>query len=206
MVRAEDIYEAFRKFLVSRLRIIDENTIHVGEVCGCLRKSWYTRKYGSKDLSHLAPSKRVVLGLGLSTHLVIEKVLEELGYTTEQQVIIELDGFKIAGTPDAVNDEYVVEIKTTNRIPDEPFPSHVMQINAYLGLLRRSAGYIIYICRKDGQVKVFPIVFNEVMFREVLKRAATLYEYIKSNEPPPAEPSYLCNFCEWKWKCYRGEA
>ena len=200
-MRSEEIYEAFRKFLASRLRIVGDDTVHVGEVCGCPRKAYFTRKYGSKDLSHIAPSKRVVLGLGLSTHLVLEKVLEELGYTTEHQVIIELDGFKLAGTPDAVSNSHVVEIKTVNRVPDEPFPNHVMQLNAYLGLLRKSTGYIVYICRRDGQVKVFPHSFSEVMFREVLKRAAKLYRHIREDTVPEAEPSYLCNYCEWKWKC-----
>ena len=203
-MRSEDIYEAFRKFLVSRLRVVDDDTVHVGEVCGCLRKSWFTRKYGSRDLSHIARSKRVVLGLGLSTHLVLEKVLEELGYSTEKQVVIELNGFKLAGTPDAVGDSHVVEIKTTNRIPDEPFPNHVMQLNAYLGLLGKSTGYIVYICKRDGQVKVFHHSFNEVMFREVLKRAAKLNQHIKEDTVPEAEPSYLCNYCEWRWKCLRG--
>jgi len=56
------VYETFRRFLARQIRIYDEDSIHVGEACNCLRKSYYTRKHGSKDLSHLAPSKRVILG------------------------------------------------------------------------------------------------------------------------------------------------
>ncbi len=205
VVSAEVIYEAFRKFLASRLRVVDDDTVHVGEVVGCLRKAFYSRRYGDRDLRHLTPSKRVVLSLGMSAHLVLEEVLREAGYRTEEQVIKEFNGFKLAGTPDAVNGEHVLEIKTVSKIPDEPYPHHVMQLNTYLGMLGYSTGYIIYINRRDGQVSVVPHNFNEVMYREVVRRAEALHKHLKDGTLPEAEPSYLCNYCEWRWRCLRNE-
>lgn len=202
MVTTDMVYEAFRRFLVKQLRICDEDTVHVGEACNCLRKSYYTRKHGSKDLSHIAPSKRVILGLGMSTHLVFEEVLRELGYKTEQQVVREYDCFKLAGTPDAVGGDHIVEIKTCNKLPDEPLPHHVMQLNGYLGLLGFRKGYIVYICKRDGNVRIFQVGFNQRLFDRLVERARQLHEHLKSDTPPPPEPSFLCQYCEWKWKCY----
>jgi len=205
MITTDMVYEAFRRFLARQIRIYDEDTIHVGEACSCLRKSYYTRKYGSRDLSHLAPSKRVILGLGMSTHLVFEEVLQELGYRTEQQIIKEYDnlGFKLAGTPDAVGEDHIVEIKTCNKLSDEPLPHHVMQANGYLGLLGFKVGCIVYICKRDGNVRIFQVEYNEQLYNKLVERASTLYRHIKEDTPPPAEPSFLCHYCEWKWNCYQ---
>jgi len=203
MVSCDMVYEAFRRFLVKQLRIYDENTVHVGECTNCLRKAYYNRKNGSMDLSHLAPSKRVILGLGLSTHLVFEEILKEMGYRTEQQIIKDFNGFKLAGTPDAINEDHVIEIKTCNRLPDKALPHHVMQLNAYLALTGRKLGFIIYICKRDGNVRIFSIEFDEKMFQDLLSRAAKLHKCLKENKPPEPEPSYLCNYCEWKWECLK---
>ena len=204
MVTSDMVYEAFRRFLARQLRFYgDGSVIHVGEACGCLRKAYYTRRGGSADLSHIAPSKRVIMGLGLSTHLVFEEILKEMGYESEQEVVREFDGFKLAGTPDAVSDDHVVEIKTCNRLPDEAYPHHAMQLNAYLGLLGKSLGYIVYICKRDGNVRVFQIGYDERMFQDLLSRAARLHRHLREDSPPPPEPSFICNYCEWKWQCYR---
>ena len=41
---------------------------------------------------------------------------------------------KIADTPDAINDNLIVEVKTIKKIPSEPLTPHYMQINTYMGL------------------------------------------------------------------------
>ncbi|MHC1628487.1 MAG: PD-(D/E)XK nuclease family protein [Candidatus Nezhaarchaeales archaeon] len=206
MITSDLIYDAFRRFLVKQLRVYDKDTIHVGEATNCLRKSWFNRKLGNRDFEHLAPSKRVILGLGLSTHFVLEGVLRELGYIVEQSIVKSYGLFKLAGTPDAVNEVDVIEIKTVNKLPDEPLPHHVMQLNGYLALFERSSGYVIYICKRDGNVRVFKVDYNEELFKKLLERAARLHEALKRNVEPEPEPSFLCNYCEWKWSCYSKEA
>jgi len=79
VVSAETIYEAFRRFLLKNIRFHDDLTIHVAEASSCLRKAYYTRKYGDRQLKYISKTKRVILGLGLSTHYVLEEVLRELG-------------------------------------------------------------------------------------------------------------------------------
>jgi len=204
------IYEAFRKFLTKSLRPLDEETVHVGEVVQCLRKSFYTRRFGSKELTHLEKTKFIILGLGLSTHLVLEEVLKELGCATEftqiGTIVTKDYQIRIAGTPDAFNDKFVIEIKTVNKIPEKPYKHHLMQLNAYLWLTHRRIGYIVYIEKKTGRVKVFEHTFNDELHDEFIRRAIKYYEAIKYNITPEREESFLCNYCEWKFMCYESKA
>ena len=202
MVSAELFYEAFRRFLVRQLRFYDDpSVVHVGEASGCVRKAWYNRMMGDRELRHLAPSKRVILGLGLSTHLVVEEILRELGYATEKQIIVETSGVKIAGTPDAVNGEHVIEIKTVSRTPDQPYPQHLMQLNAYLAMTGLPTGYLVYINKRDGAIRVFQHTFSEKLWRRLVDRAKTLRNAIASKIMPPAERGPWCGFCEWQLQC-----
>jgi len=205
-INAEMVYEAFRRFLVKQLRIVDDETIHVGEVCSCLRKSFYTRRYGDLSLRHLEKTKYVILGLGLSTHYVLEETLHEMGFHTETPIVeyIVTKDYKIRvmGTPDAFNDKHVVEIKTTKKIPKEPFRHHLMQLNTYMWMLKVRIGYIVYIDKSTGYVKVFEHYFDNNIHVNFIDRAVKFYEALKYNIPPSIEKSGLCNYCEWRWRCY----
>ena len=147
MLGERQVYAAFRSLLLKHLRIPDQNSIHVSEVVQCLRKSWFNRKYGDvRNLNHLSDMKCVVLGLGLASHFVLEEALRELGFVTEKQIVLEFpSGLKLAGTPDAYNDKVVLEVKTVNKIPETPYPHHVLQLNAYLNMLNMDLGLIIYL-------------------------------------------------------------
>ena len=202
MLDAGVFYEAFRRFLVRRLRFYDDpGVIHVGEASGCLRKAWYNRLMGDRELRHLAPNRHVVLGLGLSIHMVVEEVLRELGYVTERQLIVEAGGVRIAGTPDALSNDHVVEIKTVGRTPDQPYPQHLMQLNAYLALTGVERGYLVYINKRDGGIRVFSHSYNEKLWRRLVDRAKTLRDAIASRTPPPPERGPVCGFCEWQLQC-----
>ena len=112
MLSEKQIYAAFRSLLLKHLRISDQNSIHVSEAVGCLRKAWLNRKYGDlRNLNHLSNMKCVVLGLGLASHFVLEQALRELGYVVEKPVTVEFpNGLKLIGTPDGFNSQVVIEI------------------------------------------------------------------------------------------------
>ena len=209
MISSELIYEAFRRFLVKKSKPRENHSIHVSEVVGCLRKAYYNRKYGDEQLNHLAPTKRVILSLGLSTHLILEEILEELGYKTESTYTLNLGSLKLVGTPDAINPQRnsILEIKTVNKLPEQPLEHHILQLNTYQGILktiynsRPPIGHIIYIHKRDGQIKIYTHIFNEQLFNKIIEKARIYHEYITQNQEPPAEPNWLCNYCEWKWRC-----
>jgi len=203
MLGERQIYAAFRSLLLKHLRVPDRNSIHVSEVVGCLRKAWLNRKYGDlKNLNHLSNSKCVILGLGFASHFVLEQALRELGYVTEKPVTVEFpNGLKLIGTPDAYNDKVVLEVKTVNKIPDYPYEHHILQLNAYLNILNYDSGLIVYICKKDGRVKIYEIRRDMRKYVQILERAKKLYYHISKDIPPEPEPSHLCNYCEWKLYC-----
>jgi len=203
MLSEKEVYAAFRNLLLKHLRIVGKDTVHVGEVVQCLRKSWFNRKYGDvRNLNHLSDSKCVVLGLGLASHFVLEEALRELGYVVEKPITLEFpNGLKLVGTPDAFNDKVVLEVKTVNRIPDHPYEHHVLQLNTYLNMLNYDLGLIIYISKKDGKVKIFEVKRDTKKYLEILERAKKLHYHISKDIPPNPEPSHLCNYCEWKLWC-----
>jgi len=203
MLSERQIYAAFRSLLLKHLRVPDRNSIHVSEVVGCLRKAWLNRKYGDlKNLNHLSNAKCVILGLGFASHFVLEEALRELGYVTEKPVTVEFpNGLKLIGTPDAYNDKVVLEVKTVNKIPDYPYEHHILQLNAYLNILNYDSGLIVYICKKDGRVKIYEIRRDMRKYVQILERAKKLYYHISKDIPPEPEPSHLCNYCEWKLYC-----
>ena len=203
MLSEKEVYAAFRNLLLKHLRIVGKDTVHVGEVVQCLRKSWFNRKYGDvRNLNHLSDSKCVILGLGLASHFVLEEALRELGYVTEKPVTVEFpNGLKLIGTPDAYNDKVVLEVKTVNKIPDYPYEHHILQLNAYLNILNYDSGLIVYICKKDGRVKIYEIRRDMRKYVQILERAKKLYYHISKDIPPEPEPSHLCNYCEWKLYC-----
>ena len=203
MLSEKEVYAAFRNMLLKHLRIVDKDTVHVGEVVQCLRKSWFNRKYGDlKNLNHLSNAKCVILGLGFASHFVLEEALRELGYVVEKPVTVEFpNGLKLIGTPDGFNSQVVLEIKTVNSIPSKPYEHHVLQLNAYLNMLNMDLGLIIYISKRDGRIKIFEVRRDTRKYLQVIERARLLHKYLKENIPPDPEPSRLCDFCEWKLWC-----
>jgi len=202
----KSVVEAFREILRRELRPYDDNSvIHVGEVCTCLRKAYYNRVYGSKDLSHLDENKVVILGLGLSTHLALEEVLREKGYRAEEQILYKTNEVTLAGTPDLIFNHIVLDIKTVNKIPPKPYDHHVKQVNAYIRMANALMGFIVYICKRDGRIEICPVEYDEEMFKEILERAKVLKECLEKRIPPPKEVGFMCNYCEWEEKCVKDE-
>ena len=198
------VYSALRRFLVDELRPRgDVKYIHVSEVCQCLRKSWFNRKFGSLDLKHLSDSKVVVLAYGLALHHVLAKYVTELDsrYVPEQEIEYVVDNdLVLVGRPDLVCEDYVVEFKTCRKLPERPYEHHLMQINAYMNMLRKSTGYLVYISAY-GEVAVHDVVREEYLWRAVVERARKLQRYLLSNDLPSREESILCQWCEWRFKC-----
>ena len=204
-VTSEVFYEAFRRFLVKQLRFYDDPAVvHVGEVSGCLRRAWYNRVFGDRELRHLAKTKYVVLGLGLSTHMVLEEVLREVGYAVERPLSADLGGVTLVGTPDAVNGEHVIEIKTVSKTPQQPYPQHLLQANAYMALTGAPQAYIVYINKRSGDITLHRATFSERLWRLLKERAATLAKALATGTPPPPERGPWCSFCDWQLKCSLG--
>ena len=172
------------------------DTIHVGELTYCLLKSYYERKYGV----NYSDEKIVILGLGQATHFLVESFVGE-GVVKEFRVEHGLEGFKLTGRPDLIVDDAVIELKTTSHIPVQPFSHHVLQLQAYLHLLDRRYGFIVYVCKRRGRVKAFRVERDPGAWEEIVGRARRLHLALVRGEPPEPEPGPLCRYCEFRSMC-----
>lgn len=195
-------YNVFRE--MTRHRRPPDDVIHVSDVTGCLRKSWFARRR-----PETSEAQNVILRIGEGLHRELQEFLvSRYGWHAEVEARypVEYDGgeFELVGHADLVSpDNEVVEIKTTNKIPgDGPYPSHRMQVNSYLYMLKARQGYVLYIEKGTGRIRVYPVQFSPKLWGETVKRAITLHRAIKRGKPPKPERGPLCNYCPYRFDCY----
>lgn len=197
-ISESEVYRWLQDAVKLKARVSSNSVIHVSEVVGCLRKSYYMRTRAVQ----LTPANMLKL-LGDSLHSALQEVLRRNGWEVEHEVAIDLRDFKLVGHVDAYHPELeaVLEFKTTNSRPEAPFITHLLQTQIYRILTNSKHAYIIYISRTDGSVKVFKIENNKNALKLAIERAKQLKNALLSGNPPPKEKSQLCNYCEFQLTC-----
>lgn len=191
----------FRRLIERGQRVVlDNNTIHVSEVSGCLRRAYYERLVPKATLD----VRNIIMAIGNGIHYQLQDLLREDGWQSEVEVKYDFKKFKLVGHVDLYYPEegIVAELKTTSKIPERPYDQHVIQVNAYLIMSKARKGYIIYI-GKDGRVKVFNIRFDKKLWNQTVKRAFYLWHCLQEKRSPKPERSFLCNLCVYRWKCFK---
>jgi len=197
-VTSKDIYEMFSEIYYKRtFRIYRQNEVHVTEATQCLLKSFLQRNVRRA----LLEPKVVVLSFGNLIHEALHEPLERRGYKTEQEGKYELKDVTLYGHTDALASDHTLEFKTVSRMPHEPLSHHLLQDNAYNFIFDRPTGYILYIHKPSGLVTVFPIPKREDQFKYVYLRAIRLSLLLNRNTLPQPEPSWLCDYCEYRDLC-----
>ncbi len=195
------VYDWIRQSLAANQRVYFTNdVIHVSEIAGCLRKAYYTRT------TPLKPSEAalIIMSFGNGLHSQLQEYLTSKGWVSEVEVSWSFKYFRLVGHIDLYHPEndIVLELKTTSKIPEKPYPNHVMQLNSYLAMNKSRKGYLIYISR-NGEVEVFPHRFDKELWKTTIKRAFHYYFSLQKKHIPKPEPSPLCTYCPFKWKCYK---
>lgn len=99
----------------------------------------------------------------------------------------------------------VIECKSTNAIPQEPYLSWILQVQLQMGLLRKTKnverGIIAVINLNSGGIEAFDIPYSENMFQMALDRAKKLWDSLQSKQEPQEEIGNLCSFCNYKGNC-----
>lgn len=181
-------------------RIFPPDVISVTEATfPCLRKAYYDR-----TRRRLPTPVEALKTVGSEIHRMIQDVLREEGWEVEVSVSLPVDGFRLVGRVDALNGEAVIEIKTSGGVRKSLLGSHRLQLQAYLNMLPVRKGYLIYVDRSSGRVKVFQVVRDKSALRTVVGRARQLYEALRANIPPPPSRGPWCEVCPWKWVCWSG--
>lgn len=179
----------------------DPNVIYVTEACSpCLRKAYFDRVKPPTP----SPNEFVKL-VGDEAHRRILEVLKEEGYQVEVSVKLQVKNITILGRVDAAKldggNHHVIEFKVVEDVPDNPYNTHLMQLNLYLLAMRVKKGYLVYISRKNGKVKVFKHSYERELAKEAIMRAIRLSEALQKKEPPPAEHGPWCNTCPYALVC-----
>lgn len=191
------VYRAFRSAWEEERGggVAPSNVVRVTELVQCLLKSWLERVHG------YSPSDRklVVLVLGDDVHYLMSARFP-LG-EGEVRVEKEYRGVKIRGRVDRILGDAVLEFKTASRVPLSPLDHHVDQLQLYLWLTGRRRGFIVYVSKVSGEVRVFEVVKDEERISELLDRALTLSKSLREGIRPKPESGWLCKFCEYKHGC-----
>jgi CRISPR-associated protein Cas4 len=202
MVTEVDVNRWILKALSSvNVKLFSADEITASETSSpCLRRAYLQR------IKAAAPTPVEFLKIvGNDVHLKLQDVLKEEGYLTEVGVSIKIGDFKLVGRVDALKDDgenpHLIEFKTVQEIPQEPHESHVLQVQAYLLMAGLEKGYLVYLARKDGRVKVFKIHKDKKALKKVVERAYLLHKALKEKVPPPPERGPWCNTCPFTLTC-----
>ncbi len=196
------VYGWIHEVMAANQRVYYSNdVINVSEITGCLRKSYYTRLYPLRPREAIS---LVIMSFGNGIHSQLQEHLTAKGWMSEVEVSWDLRYFRLVGHADLYHPgkNIVIELKTTSRVPDKPYHSHIMQLNSYQAMLRAEKGYLIYIAR-DGRVEVYPHKYDKQLWNQTIKRAFHYYFSLQKKRTPKPEPSPLCKYCPFKWKCYQ---
>ncbi len=176
----------------------------VSEVGRCLRYLYFLYVLGR--LEDVSKKPEVIEGKTIHQNFQNEWIttVDEEAKPEEKAMFLH-ENFAVLGKADLVSGEKVIEIKTTTRIPNRPYLTHVRQLNFYLGLFGKKEGTLIYIERNGNGRKEFSIKFDADMFLVDLARFEKLYRALTELRVPEREPTPLCNFCEYSFLCEKIE-
>ncbi|MEM2146106.1 MAG: hypothetical protein QW279_12145 [Candidatus Jordarchaeaceae archaeon] len=99
----------------------------------------------------------------------------------------------------------LIEIKTVRNVSSifEPKLHHEMQLQFYLDRFNLSAGFVVYVDRRDLKFKVFEVIFNRSIVKELIERARKLHRCLVSGKLPEAEAkgTWQCTYCSFRQEC-----
>ncbi|WP_297091848.1 PD-(D/E)XK nuclease family protein [Thermococcus sp.] len=189
-----------------------ERRIWVTSLSHCLRRtalSIYLNTYN--------PSRSWEARIGSALHGWLGEVVK--GAEFEVPVEYELgNGWALVGKVDAVKGDYVLEFKfkgferkgrTENRSKDnknrdlehaEPLKEWVEQLNAYLGMLGKEKGYIYLFDRNGLEFRVFPVDFDDRLFKRFIRRAERVIEAVEDLEDGKF-PKWIKTVGNKRWVC-----
>jgi len=141
-VIADFISEEYNRRLEAKEKYSDRNVIFVSELVRCHHQTIFARAF--TEFFSISPSAV----LGRFAHIGFQEWLK--GRTKNLRVEVELskviEGFEVVGRVDAMDDEYIYELKTgLDHKGDKPNDVHLMQVKLYMWLADYQKAKIIYV-------------------------------------------------------------
>jgi len=137
------------------------------------------------------------------------------GFLPEHQTEVKVETEDIIGYADIVTEEEVIDIKSQNSrgfwymkkdsydITKEKF-TNILQVSVYAYLLGKPKTQLIFVSKDDLCAETYGFSMN-VWKEKVEKELATLRDWWKKGDLPPAEPRAYggkeCQYCPFRDKC-----
>ncbi|MEB3859757.1 MAG: PD-(D/E)XK nuclease family protein [Desulfurococcales archaeon] len=190
------ILSAIEKALVTEAStdyVASPDQVWVTEVSGCLRQAFYNRVMIREKSVGAAYS---ILRGRLLHEVVLRNIpLGESEHKMETRTV-SLDGeVELRGRADLVAGQYVVDLKTSERTPQEPPREYVNQVQLYMLLYNKPKAMIVYIT-KNG-LRHFIVERDEGLIERLKRKALELSRALKSNRLPGPETGVWCKWCPW---------
>lgn len=174
---------------------VTSDNIFVGELTGCLRQSYYVRKYGKIYTEDML--------MGMVIHeLIVDKLASRLNCLYEADGLIQHNDVAITGRADILCNDYIVEVKTSKYpvIKD----TWVKQCQAYMKMFNKDKCVIAVLERPTlNPIMITVIQRNESVINELIRRAIELKNSIMNDTPPITVDTNLCNSCQFKTICHK---
>lgn len=190
----------------------DEGSYYPSSIGSCIRKQYYTYTVEEKP----NPERLAVFATGKGIHAAVAEALSKSGIVSvdAEEYPVELfinNEVKLRGRVDVLlvqldGTKSVVEVKSTSRIPDQPYDSHYLQLQTYLHALGLERGFLLYWDKRTGAVKAYSAQKDPNALRRIGERAIILHEHLKSGRPPFKEAVvenryWECDLCDFYGIC-----
>ena len=104
---------------------------------------------------------------------------------------------------------HIVEMKSTDGIPDEPYASWVDQLHVQMGLLQLTldpevqiGGSILVVDLNAGTYREFNnYAPNKLVFNQLMEKAQHILSATRGECAPKTEPGILCGYCTFRQDC-----
>ena len=197
---------------------LGDRTKYIGssDVGSCARKVYLQKIHPSATPPEF--STMLKFSRGHVAETLIENIFDAAGvrslYDTQVEVKHPLYALKahvdflfhadFDGTPQL----HVVEVKSVNGIPDEPYPQWVDQLAFQLGLLHikypdeKLGGSILAIDLNAGKIHQFNgFEYNDSLFNYLYCRALYLLDCLEDKDDARPTASHLCSYCSYRSDC-----
>ncbi len=152
----------------------------------CNRKIAFEMLLGVEELEELEEDTRLV-GTAMAGQLIhdfLEKALEPILISSEEEVEVNLGEFIISGHYDLLvrdidGNKVVIDVKTCSDASKvQPKEAHIRQLSVYQAALGGIAGALLYVERNNFQMKMFRFAFDKEIFTQVVLKMSELHSRI----------------------------
>ena len=179
--------ESIAKDLEPKIDPTNNNTIYLHEVVRCLRRSYYDRTDPMKIE-------------GTSFNNLLSGLLQKMEYGGKEGEFL-IEDIKLRGKADMIIDDTIIIFRSTLEIPENPFSSDLLFLNACMWIFKKVEGVVVYLT-PDGRESSFSLRKDNKMFEEIVRRVRVLNELLGEKKVPILEPSSECSSCKYYERCY----